>query len=69
MSTVINGDVGFVLDFDQEEVELTITFDGWRVVHDFGDLDYVVLVYATTIHKAQGSECLAVGILVERRRR
>ncbi|MGI9488228.1 MAG: SF1B family DNA helicase RecD2 [Geminicoccaceae bacterium] len=59
---VYNGDVGFVVGIDAEEGELAIAFDGRRVVYDFSDLDRVVLAYATTIHKSQGSEYPAVVI-------
>ena len=59
---VYNGDVGFVVGIDQEAAELTIAFDGRRVVYDISDLDRVVLAYATTIHKSQGSEYPAVVI-------
>jgi exodeoxyribonuclease V alpha subunit len=39
-----------------------IDFDGRSVVYPFGELDEVVLAYATTIHKSQGSEYPAVVI-------
>src|SRR5206468_4562304 len=42
--------------------EITIDFDGREVVYDFGELDELVLAYATTIHKSQGSEYPAVVI-------
>lgn len=59
---VYNGDVGFVVGIDADEGELAIEFDERRVVYGFGELDRVVLAYATTIHKAQGSEYPAVVI-------
>ena len=40
------------------------TFDGREVAYDFGELDELVLAYATTVHKAQGSEYPAVVIPV-----
>ncbi len=61
---VYNGDVGFVTEIDAAEGDLDIEFDGRRVVYDFSELDRVVLAYATTIHKAQGSEYPAVVIPV-----
>jgi exodeoxyribonuclease V alpha subunit len=39
-----------------------IDFDGRMVTYGFGELDEVALCYATTIHKSQGSEYLAVVI-------
>ena len=47
---------------DLEEAELTVSFDGRAVIYGFGELDELVLAYATTIHKAQGSEYPAVVI-------
>ena len=61
---VYNGDLGFVASIDPEAGELTATFDGRDVVYDFGELDRLALAYATTIHKAQGSEYPAVVIPV-----
>jgi exodeoxyribonuclease V alpha subunit len=59
-----NGDIGFITAIDVEEAEVAIDFDGRRVVYAFGELDEIVLAYATTIHKAQGSEYPAVVIPV-----
>ena len=53
---VFNGDIGFVTRLDAEEEELTVDFDGREVVYPYGELDELVLCYATTIHKSQGSE-------------
>ncbi|OYD81912.1 ATP-dependent RecD-like DNA helicase [Azospirillum brasilense] len=53
---VYNGDLGIVSAVDPEEGTLTATFDGRSVTYDFGELDEIVLAYATTIHKSQGSE-------------
>ena len=59
---VYNGDLGVVLRIDMEEGELTVSFDGRDVIYGFGELDELVLAYATTIHKSQGSEYPAVVI-------
>lgn len=61
---VYNGDLGVVSAIASEEETLTVDFDGRPVVYDFGDLDRLVLAYATTVHKAQGSEYPAVVIPV-----
>jgi exodeoxyribonuclease V alpha subunit len=53
---VYNGDIGFVVGIDPDEQELTANFDGRAVTYPFGELDELVLCYATTIHKSQGSE-------------
>jgi exodeoxyribonuclease V alpha subunit len=55
-----NGDIGFVKAIDPDAQEVVIDFEGRDVVYDFGELDEVVLAYATTIHKSQGSEYPAV---------
>ena len=61
---VYNGDLGIVVRLDMETGDLIATFDGREVVYPFGELDEIVLAYATTIHKAQGSEYPAVVIPV-----
>ena len=59
---VYNGDLGVVSRIDMEEGELCVDFDGREVIYGFGELDELVLAYATTIHKSQGSEYPAVVI-------
>ena len=59
---VYNGDLGVVSRIDVEETELTVDFDGREVIYGFTELDELVLAYATTIHKSQGSEYPAVVI-------
>ena len=53
---VFNGDIGTVTSVNYYDRELTVNFDGREVVYDATELDELVLAYATTIHKAQGSE-------------
>jgi len=53
---VYNGDLGIVAAIDPEEGTLTADFDGRPVTYEYGELDEIVLAYATTIHKSQGSE-------------
>jgi exodeoxyribonuclease V alpha subunit len=59
---VYNGDLGVVSRIDLEEGELVVDFDGRDITYGFGELDELVLAYATTIHKSQGSEYPAVVI-------
>jgi exodeoxyribonuclease V alpha subunit len=59
---VYNGGLGIVSRIDTEEGELVVDFDGRKVTCGFGELDELVLAYATTIHKSQGSEYPAVVI-------
>ena len=61
---VYNGDVGFVKAVDAETRSLVVLFDGRPVRYEPGDLDELVLAYATTIHKSQGSEYPAVIVIV-----
>jgi exodeoxyribonuclease V alpha subunit len=53
---VSNGDIGWILKINREERELIIDFDGKQVNYDFSELDEVVLAYAVSVHKSQGSE-------------
>lgn len=53
---VYNGDMGRILSIDSEASELVVDFEGRRVAYDFRELDELVLSYAITIHKSQGSE-------------
>ena len=53
---VFNGDLGYIREVDTEERMLTVDFDGKKVEYDVTELDELTLAYATTIHKAQGSE-------------
>ena len=61
---VYNGDIGIIKDISHENSELTIAFgekhEERLVTYDFGECDEIVLAYATTIHKSQGSEYPAV---------
>jgi exodeoxyribonuclease V alpha subunit len=59
---VYNGDLGFIRSIDAEAGEVMVEFDGRQVAYGFGELDELVLAYATTIHKSQGSEYPAVVI-------
>jgi exodeoxyribonuclease V alpha subunit len=59
---VYNGDLGFVRAVESEAGEVLVEFDGREVAYGFGELDELVLAYATTIHKSQGSEYPAVVI-------
>ncbi|MCR5414559.1 MAG: ATP-dependent RecD-like DNA helicase [Kiritimatiellae bacterium] len=61
---VYNGDVGFVKSVSADERKLVVLFDGRPVTYDAGDLDELVLAYAMTIHKSQGSEYPAVIVIV-----
>jgi exodeoxyribonuclease V alpha subunit len=57
---VYNGDIGRIVKIDREEQEVGVNFDGKIVGYDFSELDEIVLAYATSVHKSQGSEYPAV---------
>jgi exodeoxyribonuclease V alpha subunit len=53
---VFNGDIGWISKIDPEQREVAIDFDGRLIPYDYSDLDEVVLAYAVSVHKSQGSE-------------
>jgi exodeoxyribonuclease V alpha subunit len=53
---VFNGDIGTISNVDLDTKQLLVNFAGDELVYDLGDLDELVLAYAVTIHKSQGSE-------------
>jgi len=53
---VWNGDIGRIASIDEVDQLVRVTFDGRAVVYDFASLDELVLSYACSIHKSQGSE-------------
>ena len=61
---VYNGDVGFIAKIEPASRTIAVMFDGRPVEYGPGDLDELVLAYATTIHKSQGSEYPAVIVIV-----
>ena len=59
---VFNGDIGRVVAIEQLDKKVHIQYPDKQVTYDTADLGELVLAYATTIHKAQGSEYPAVVI-------
>ena len=58
---IFNGDIGVIQKINTHVRMMEVRFDdGKYVIYDFDQLEEVVLAYATTIHKAQGSEYPAV---------
>ncbi len=57
---VFNGDIGTIQHIDTEEKIILIDFYGLQVNYSFDELNELVLAYAITIHKSQGSEYDAI---------
>ncbi|MDO5040486.1 MAG: ATP-dependent RecD-like DNA helicase [Peptoniphilus sp.] len=54
---IFNGDIGYVEKIDEEEQEVFVRYDDVKLVkYEYEDLDELMLAYACTIHKSQGSE-------------
>ena len=53
---VFNGDVGYVSALSQEDRTLSVRFEQGVVEYDEGSLDSLMLSYAMSVHKSQGSE-------------
>lgn len=59
---VYNGDIGHLFSIDPINHSLTVNYEGRRVAYDWSEADQLVLAYAVSVHKAQGSEFPAVVI-------
>jgi exodeoxyribonuclease V alpha subunit len=57
---VFNGDIGTVKAVDSGVQAVTITYDDRDVDYEFAELDELILAYAISVHKSQGSEYPAV---------
>lgn len=53
---VFNGDIGIIESVNLQDRTLLVNFDNRSIEYDATELDELVHAYATTIHKAQGSE-------------
>lgn len=61
---IFNGDVGKIISIDLIEQTLTVSFEDKLIPYEFSEIDELVLAYAVSIHKYQGSECPCVVIPV-----
>ncbi len=61
---VWNGDVGHIVGLDLAERQLVVDFDERSVKYELDDLDDLTLAYASSVHKAQGSEYPCVVIVI-----
>lgn len=57
-----NGDIGQIVGINLEEQKLMVKFEDRVIDYDWSELDELVLAYAISIHKSQGSEYPAVVI-------
>ncbi|MDJ0781722.1 MAG: ATP-dependent RecD-like DNA helicase [Desulfosarcinaceae bacterium] len=57
---IFNGDIGRIAHVDRETQAVVIGFDDRLLTYEFHELDEVVLAYAVSVHKSQGSEYPAV---------
>ncbi|MBV8519649.1 MAG: ATP-dependent RecD-like DNA helicase [Acidobacteria bacterium] len=61
---VFNGDVGIVREIGRDAESVVVDFDRVLVEYVADEIEQLTLAYATTVHKAQGSEFPAVVIPV-----
>jgi len=53
---VFNGDMGYIEKISPEDQELLVRFDDRSLSYSFQELDELILAYAISVHKSQGSE-------------
>ena len=61
---VFNGDIGKITGLDLDEKRMIVRFEGNDIPHEFDELQNLMLAYAISIHKSQGSEYPAVVVPV-----
>jgi len=57
---VFNGDIGRIIRINREDQEVIVDYDGRFVSYEYAELDEIVMAYAVSVHKSQGSEYQAV---------
>lgn len=64
---VFNGDIGYITEVDTKEKVVTVSFDGKPIPYESSELDELVLAYAISIHKSQGSEfpCVIIPLFMQ----
>lgn len=64
---VFNGDMGVVTAIDEENDQVVVDIDGRQIEYESKELDELVLAYAMTIHKSQGSEfpCVIIPVTTQ----
>lgn len=61
---VFNGDIGRINSINSKDQNVMVSFDNRLVKYDFYEIDEIILSYAVSVHKSQGSEYPAVVIPV-----
>ncbi len=61
---VFNGDMGKILSIDLTSQILAVAFEDRRIEYGFSEMDDLILAYAVSIHKSQGSEyrCIIIPV-------
>ena len=54
---VFNGDIGIIKDINMLDQEMIVRFVDRDVVYEFSETNELILAYAVSVHKFQGSEC------------
>ncbi len=57
---VYNGDSGIICDIDRKNDIVAVDYDGRIVEYTLPELEEIILAYAITVHKSQGSEYPAI---------
>lgn len=53
---IYNGDMGFIEQINQENLTLTVNFEGRMIEYERYELESLIPAYSITVHKSQGSE-------------
>ena len=53
---VFNGDIGYIRAIHPEDQQVVVAFEEREVIYEYYELDELVLAYAISVHKFQGSE-------------
>lgn len=59
---IYNGDIGLVSDIDRRAYRVIVNFEGREILYSREDMNELVLAFAISVHKSQGSEYQAVVI-------